>query len=291
MKPTIIRSLTAALLLVAGTASAQGDLHDRTRGEASPGTQAPTRESLMNAIQAASPTALFSLLEYGERVECHECVPLLQHQLLANDDARVREIAAWWLRRRPFGFAAVYREVRTVLATDADPIRRARAAEALGEFMDPHGVTHLNAALADGDARVRLAAVRGLGRINAPTGNAAIARAMGDADPQVRDAAVQQVMLVNFFTQHDALMERLDDDTAAVRRRAALVIGQIRVPEAVPALAGLLAGDSDPMVRQAAAWALGRVGGTDARNALTAQRTSESASLVRDAIEVALRMR
>lgn len=286
----------AAVLLSAAPAGAQDGNdsaagHDRARGELSPGTQAPTQDALMAAIESASPERLFGLLEYGERVECHSCVPLLQRQLLENDDARVREIAAWWLRRRPFGFAAVFREIRLVLANDADPVRRARAAEAIGEFMDPNGVRYLGDALRDSDARVREAAVRGLGRINSPASIPFIVQAFADADPRVRDAAVAQVLYVNFFREHEALMGLLADDSPQVRRRAALALGTFRVAEAAPALAGLLRGDADPMVRQAAAWALGRIGGSDARAALTAQREDEDVSLVRDAIDVALRMR
>lgn len=285
---------SAALLLSAAPAWAQ-DGNDSARGwsregELSPGTHAPSQDALMAAIESGSPERLFTMLEYGERVECHTCVPLLERQLLENDDARVREIAAWWLRRRPFGFAAVFREIRTVLATDADPLRRARAAEAIGEFMDVHGVTYLRDALSDSDVRVRVAAVRGLGRINAPAAVQGIVQAFGDADPSVRDTAVRQVLYVNFFRDFEPLVGLLGDDAASVRRHAALAIGSFRVAEAAPALAALLRGDADVMVRQAAAWALGKVGGTDARAALTQRRSVEDASLVRDAIEVALRM-
>lgn len=286
--------LGTVLLALAAPAAAQGNDsaagHDRRRGELSPGTQAPTQDVLMAAIEGGSPEQLSRILEYGERVECHSCVPLLQRQLLEHDDARVREMAAWWLRRRPFGFAAVFREIRMVLANDADPVRRARAAEALGEFMDPNGVVHLTAALDDADARVRAAAVRGLGRINSPAGIAGIVRAFTDTDPRVREAAVAQVLYVNFFREHEALMGLLADDDAQVRRRAALALGTFRVQEATPALSAMLAGDADAMVRQAAAWALGRIGNGDARAALTARRNVEEVSLVRDAIEVALRM-
>ncbi len=284
---------TAALLAIAAPALAQDGNdsaagHDRSRGELSPGTQAPSQDRLMSVIESGSPEQLFAVLEYGERVECHTCVPLLERQLLENPDGRVREIAAWWLRRRPFGFGAVFHEIRTVLATDADPVRRARAAEAIGEFMDPNGVQYLGAALSDSDARVREAAVRGLGRINSPAGIPHIVAAFSDADPAVRDAAVAQVLYVNFFREHEALMGLLADDSAQVRRRAALALGSFRVAEASPALIALLGGDEDAMVRQAAAWALGRIGG--ARAELSAQREVESISLVRDAIDVALRM-
>lgn len=282
----------AALLLVATPALAQNDSspenhHDRARGELSPGTQAPTRAALMQAIESGSPEYLAGLLEYGERVECHACVPLLQRQLLESDNPLVREMSAWWLRRRPFGFAAVFRETRAVLAADADPVRRSRAAEALGEFMDPHGVPYLREALNDTDARVRASAVAGLGRINSPAGNSGIVTAFGDSDATVRETAVGQVLYVNFFRNYDELMGLLADDNTEVRRRTALALGTFRVSEASPALVGMLA-DTEPMARQAAAWALGRIGG--ARVALTERQALEEVSLVRDAIEVALRM-
>lgn len=282
----------AALLLVGTPALAQNDSaaenqYDRERGELSPGTEAPSQAALMQAIESGSPERLATLLEYGERVECHACVPLLERQLLESDNSLVREMSAWWLRRRPFGFAAVFRDIRTVLANDADPVRRSRAAEALGEFMDPHGVPYLTDALADTDARVRVAAVAGLGRINSPAGNDGIVAAFSDTEASVRETAVGQVLYVNFFRNYDELMGLLADENLEVRRRAALALGTFRVAEASPALVGMLA-DSEPMARQAAAWSLGRIGG--ARGALTERQSLEESSLVRDAIEVALRM-
>lgn len=283
----------AVLLLAApawaqdGNDSARGYSHE---GELSPGTQAPSQDALMAVIQSGSPERIFAMLEYGEHVECHTCVPLLERQLIENPDPRVREIAAWWLRRRPFGFAAVFHEVRTILATDPDPVRRAHAAEAIGEFMDVHGITYLRDALGDDDAQVRVAAVRGLGRLNAPAAVGGIVQAFSDSDASVREAAVRQVLYVNFFRDFEPLMGLLADESAAVRRHAALALGEFGVAEAAPALGAMLSGDSDAMVRQAAAWALGRIGSGEARAALTAQREVEEVSLVRDAIEVALRM-
>jgi len=282
----VAASLLAAPAFAQDNDSANG--HDRARGELSPGTQAPSQATLMQAIEGGSPERLSRLLEYGERVECHACVPLLQRQLLENGDARVREMAAWWLRRRPFGFAGVFREIRTVLANDADPVRRARAAEAIGEFMDPHGVAYLAAALEDDDAGVRAAAVRGLGRINAPAAVNGIVQAFTDSDATVREAAVAQVLYVNTFREHEALMGLLADESVEVRRRAALALGTFRVAEATPALQAMLSGDAEPMVRQAAAWSLGRIGNAGA--VLRAQLEVETSSLVRDAIRVAVRM-
>ena len=111
--------LFGAVLLSGAVASAQQvPQYDRQRGELSPGTQAPARNGMVAAIQSAAPSALIATLEYGEHVECHECVPLLEQKLLTSADVRVREISAWWLRRRPFGFGPIMVHMKSVLATD-----------------------------------------------------------------------------------------------------------------------------------------------------------------------------
>ena len=281
---------------------AEGELrvHDRARGELSPETQVPAQEELMNAITTTtSASRLQSLLEYGERVECMSCVPLLEERLLSDPDQGVREIAAWWLRRRPFAIGAVMVHMRTVLADAAEtPVRRARAAEALGGLMDYHAVPHLGAAvMGDSDATVRAAAVRGIALINVPAGLTFLSAALADPDVSVQEAALGSILRVNFFRDHEALMPLLGSDEDHIRRRAASVIGSLRVAEAVPVLAAMLRGDTSESVRVQAAWALGRAGGSDARAALVEVQTAERAlgatgsQRVLDAIEIALRMR
>lgn len=291
--------LSAAILGLPAIASAQSyaegefRVHDRAVGELSHGTRAPSTTDLVSVIRTGTPSALSSMLEYGERVECHECVPLLEARLLTDANPEVRGVAAWWLARRPFGFAAVMHDIRTVLATDADPVRRERAAEAIGNFADPHGVAHLTTAFdTDAVSAVRVAAVRGLAAINAPGGLAVITRALGDADAAVRAAALQSVTRVNFFSDYDALLPLLADGDAALRRRAATVIGSLRVESAVVVLAALLRNTAeDTGVRREAAWALGRIGGSAADLALGEVLATETNAQVRNAIEVARDLR
>ncbi len=65
------------------------------------------------------------------------------------------------------------------------------------------------------------------------------------------------------------LLRLLTDSEARVRRRAALAIGRVGLPDGVEPLTGLLASDPEPEVRQMAAFALGLIGDRTARPALT----------------------
>ena len=265
-------------------------VYSQTRGELSPHTQAPSATALEATLRsAAAPSAIAEQLEYGERVECTACVALLEHRILEDSDPTVREMAAWWLRRRPLGFGAVMHDMTQVLANDADAVRRERAASAIGEFMDPNGVQHLGAAIAaDTSPAVRAAAVRGIARINASTGLSYISMALRDTDVSVQLAAVSVVLRVNFFSDAAAVLPLLASTDAGLRRHAANVIGALRTMDAVPVLTAMLTGDTDRGARQGAAWALGQIGGAEALTALTAAGATEHDSLVRDAIEHAL---
>ncbi|MFW6067659.1 MAG: HEAT repeat domain-containing protein [Myxococcota bacterium] len=291
---TTTRILSIALVVgVVGSAFAQDPhvVYDKERGELSPGTQMPTRQQLLNSIRSGTPTALMGMLEYGERLECYECVPLLVERILESNDPRVREFSAWWLRRRLFAVGRVLTHMRNVLANDADPVRRGRAAEALGELLVPGALEPLADAVQNDEAAVvRASAVRALGRLNHPAGAGAIADAMADPEVEVRRAALGTVLRVNFFREQEALVDGLGDPDTAVRKQSARLVGELEVVEAVPALVALLEGDEDRDVRQAAAWALGRIGGGEAREALLEAQQSETESLVRDAVRVALAM-
>jgi HEAT repeat protein len=267
-------------------------VYDRVRGELSPGTDAPKLESMMNSIRSASPTALTAVLEYGSRVECLECIPLLEDKLLDSKDPKVREMAAWWLRQRPFGYGRAAVAMRKVAVDDQDAVRRGRAVEALGEFLDVGGLPALeHAAMQDSSSDVRLSAVRALGRLNAQQGHAVLAAAFEDGDADVRRAALDQVVRLNHWDNAGAVTARLADDDVKVRVRAAQITGELRLPGAEDALAEILAGDAAPAARQAAAWALGRLGGGAAKDALIDARAREKDQAVIDAIEVALKMK
>ncbi len=299
-RPRASAGLPLVLALAAGSfagyAHAQDDLaehhaEERAHGEISPGTQAPTRDAMVATLQHGSPGAIQAVLEYGERVECHECVPLVAANLLDNDDALVREMSAWWLRRRIFSSGEVVSAMRDALANDASAVRRARAAAALGELLEPKVLDALTAASTDESPVVREAVVRALGRLNHPGSHGVLASVLEeDGDAAVRRAVLDVALRMNFFHEDEALVGALGDDDADVRTRAARILGELRVADALPALEAIVVGDPNRDARQAAAYALGRIGGASADAALNAALASETDSLVVDAIEIALAM-
>ena len=66
------------------------------------------------------------------------------------------------------------------------------------------------------------------------------------------------------------LIRLLEDGEARIRRRAAIAVGRVGLPEAVPALVRLLQTDTDPEVRQMAAFGLGLIGDQSAVEPLRA---------------------
>src|SRR5215471_15718853 len=100
----------------------------------------------------------------------------------ASDTSHVAAPSAIW---------QAYERVTNTLKTNADPVMRARAAEALGEFLEGAGAAPLSAALVgDADAKVRAAAARGLDRLNSPGVNGELSHALADTDASVRLAAL-----------------------------------------------------------------------------------------------------
>jgi HEAT repeat protein len=262
------------------------------RGELSPGAEAPSQDALVAAIKNGSPQALKSILEYGERVVCEACVPLLSEKLVASENRRVREMSAWWLRRQPFAGPAVVAKLRKDVRVEADATRRARMVQALGELMDPHALPELaDAALEDPEPGVRVAAARALARLNSDAGGAVMADLLADRVATVKLAALEGLLTLRSFREHDALVPLLGDDDADVRMRAARLCGELKVADAAGALIAALRGDESPKVRQAAAWSLGRIGGADAQTALREAKAKEQDDRVLDAIAVAERMR
>jgi epoxyqueuosine reductase len=71
-------------------------------------------------------------------------------------------------------------------------------------------------------------------------------------------------------------------------RNAAVALGNLRDPRAIPALAGALRAEREPLVRSHAAWALGQISGLEARQALREAAPAEKNSDVLAELDLAL---
>ena len=246
-----------------------------------------TPEAIKDVALRGSPIAIWETLEHGEFSECLDCISYVE-PLLFDKDARVREIAAWWIRRRVFGYAEVALRVRDTLAKDADPVRRAAAANALGEFMDPGGTKLLVAAMGDSSPLVRAAAVGGLRRLNDIEGGAGITKALADTDAIVRRAAVEAATRLAGFGDVGSVAKLLSDPDMVVRAKAADALGFFKSKGAVSGLSVLALKDADEDVRIASTNALGEIGDATARSILESAQANDASSRVRDAARIAL---
>jgi HEAT repeat protein len=244
-----------------------------------------TPEAIKEAALRGSPIAVWETLEHGEMLECMECVSYVE-PLLYNKDARVREISAWWLRRRIFAYATVALKVRAVIESDADPERRAAAANALGEFMDPGGTKFLVKAVSDSSPLVRANALSAIRRLNDPEGAPAVTTGLGDGDVSVRKAAVETSTKLAGFKDVAAVAKLLSDPDTVVRGKAADALGVFKARGSVPGLMALAVNDGDEDVRVDAVNALGEIGDPAARPTIE-KALNDSSSRVRDAARVA----
>jgi HEAT repeat protein len=248
-----------------------------------------TAAAIKSAAASGAPSLVWEVLEHGEKVECLDCIGAVS-PLLYDSNAKTREISAWWLRRRIFGVFGpneVYQQTINTLAGDTNPVRRAYAANAIGEFLAAPGVAACAAALADADAGVRAAAATALGRLNSD-GGGALATAFSDADPTVKLAALASAAAINSFSGVPALAGLTTDPTADVRRRSIEVMDALRVSDAVVPVVAAAQHDSDPGVRAAACHALGSFGDATVLPVLQTISTTDANGLVRDQAKIAV---
>ncbi|MDB4994569.1 MAG: repeat protein [Myxococcaceae bacterium] len=250
-----------------------------------------TNERIVSVSSSGSPSAIWEALEHGERVECLACIPAVA-PLLYDTNAKNREIAAWWLRRRVFGVfgpGEVYETTLATLKNDPNPTRRAYAANALGEFLLAPGIAACAEALSkDSDADVRVAAAAALGRLN-DEGGGSLARALGDGEPKVRLAALKSVGHVNGFSDVASVARLTGDGDAQVRRRAVEVLDGLYAKDSVASVLALAKSDPDADVRIAACHALMTFGDGSARATLESIAKDDKNGLVRDMAAIALR--
>ena len=239
----------------------------------------------------STPTVFWEALEHGEKVECLDCIPVVA-PLLYDGNAKNREIAAWWLRRRMFGVfgpGEVYQQTLQTLASDPDPNRRSYAAYALGEFFLLPGITACATAITtDNDPRVRAAAASALGRLN-DDGQGALGTAMTDSDASVKLAALGSAGRINAFSSVAGVAALTTDATAEVRRRAIEVLDGLNASDSLAAVAAAAQHDSDARIRAEACHALGTFGNASAAPMLQNLAQNDPDTFVRDQAQIALR--
>ena len=110
------------------------------------------------------------------------------YDLLADDDSRVTEAAAWACGERPAAPGRIVSRLCEVTISHADALCREAAVAALGALGDDAGLGAILAATRD-RATVRRRAVLALAGFSGPEVDEALARAGEDRDWQVRQAA------------------------------------------------------------------------------------------------------
>lgn len=154
------------------------------------------------------------------------------------------------------------REALDLLATDDDPEVRRAAVFALGELGDAGAVPVLRLAAGGEDREAGVLAAEAMGKLGSPV-------AAAEAALAELPAAERWARLLPYLFRFDPAERRPVAEAALadpavgadpeLRARAAYALARDAVPEAAPALRGLLA-DPDPWVRGWAARALGSVG-------------------------------
>jgi HEAT repeat protein len=252
-------------------------------------------DTIKSAALSGAPTLVWEALEHGEKVECLDCIASVA-PLLYDANAKTREIAAWWLRRRVFGVfgpGEVYSQTISTLQTSTNPAYRADAAYALGEFFLVQGIAPVaTALLTDSDAGVRAAAASALGRLN-DDGGGALAKALSDSSPAVPLAALASISRINSFSGTSSIAALTGHSSSDVRRRAIEVLDALAATDSVDVVAAAAKNDTDAGVRAAACHALGTFGSATSNDAsamaiLMKLAASDPDTFVRDQAQIAL---
>jgi HEAT repeat protein len=252
-------------------------------------------DTIKSAAHSGAPTLVWEALEHGEKVECLDCIATVA-PLLYDANAKTREIAAWWLRRRVFGVfgpGEVYSQTLSTLQTSTNPVYRADAAYALGEFFLVQGIAPVAKALmTDSDAGVRVAAASALGRLN-DDGAGALAGALGDSSPAVALAALASISRINSFSGASSIAALTGHSSVDVRRRAVEVLDALAATDSVDVVAAAAKNDTDAGVRAAACHALGTFGSATSNDAsamavLQKLAAGDPDTFVRDQAQIAL---
>lgn len=242
---------------------------------------------IRDAIRSTSTDAIIAEVERAESLVCGDCVTLVVG-LTDHQDYRVRDVAAWWIAKRPSlanQMAATFKQ--DLVSGTAVQVRN--AADFFGSSATLTSLPDLRQAIKRSDLTTdaKLAIVRAVDKLGNLGGNAVLTHAMADADATVRWNAAKAWRDIRGQKDAAPVAALLADPDARVRAEAATVIGGLRHRAAVSTLETLVTTDASPLVRKNAAWALGRLGSSSSRAALTTA-SNDASNFVRLAAKAAL---
>jgi HEAT repeat protein len=245
-----------------------------------------SEELVVAAIKSGSVDAIIAEVEKAESLMCDECITTITG-LLSDNRFAVREVAAWWVAKRPpllHELAAKY-----LTQFDGDSVTVRNAADFLGRTRQYQALPAMETAInrTDLDVEAKLALVGAVGYMAHVKGDKALEVAMHDPSAEVRAAAVLAYRNILQQTDISPVMPLLQDSDSVVRGNAATVVGAFAVKAAVKPLMVMVVKDPDPTARRNAAWALGKIGDPDARVALNIATFDQSA-LVRGVAKASL---
>ena len=174
---------------------------------------------------------------------------------LADEDATVRRIAL--LDIADLEEVDLLPSLVSALRDDPAAEVRLEAARVLASWEREDIVEALCAALLDANGEVRAAAAQSLTELKDPASGTVLRRWTERPDPFVRAAALRALRELRFADAFDPALRALADTTPGVRLEAVAVLGWLKDARALPALAAIATGDSEPDVRRAAVGSLG----------------------------------
>ncbi len=243
--------------------------------------------AIIQAVQSGSTGAIIAEVERTEGLWCEQCIQTVT-SLTEDNRYAVREVAAWWVAKRPVLMETMAQGFVADLA-GGDSIRVRNAADFLGSARYLKALPALRAAIGNSglSSEAKLAIVRAAQLLAHTGGNPVLVTAMRDGDPAVRAAAVKAWRDILGQTSATEVEPSLADGDANVRAQAAAVLGAFNDSAAVATLEQLVVTDASAVVRRNAAWALGKLGSASSRQALLTA-TLDSSGLVRQYAKAAL---
>jgi len=233
-----------------GIASGSGEEAGPESIEADAVVEGPLKEQLAlirGALRLSDQRAIDDALQRCRALDQGAVQRVLIRILKANEDdlgvAAARALGKLKIRA---GLRSLYDRILS-----EDIFLAQAAAEALGDLGDPGAVPQLiSQAKRHASASVRSAAVEAVGRIGDRSALSAVLEGVQDPDPTVRESVARVIGRLGQPQEHHLLLTPLLQDPAPrVRLAAVLALAELRAPEALDSLVGLLADSSEEVRR------------------------------------------